>query len=467
MAHSVTLYAEDVVSPSVDVFYVAREDTYIVTSRHPRPLLFEVLVLVDEESGDLVLATSKGAACSFDPIPYVGPGESVRLTCEHHKLARLVGTNGELVGLDAALLSLRGVTGRAREYNLLESPSLVTNATSILFDEGLVPEGYVFVKSPPAVALSKVLEGQGLFHVSLNLSGGFLVVARSPNGSAWNLLVSGYCPPRQGECTICIGGSSSDFYTLGYHRRFRLVLWGFEGGVLLNGSSLEGPLITRGPMLLVLNGLADKVALYATAGAPRQGLGYEPYVLVGDVTGLGYVGLVFSTVDFGSEGDENSCNDCYGGGSVLADDYSARPFTIVFRDLPIRGSSASYVFVTLLLAFIDNSLTNVVDARNNEPVLQVGLYEEAGTAFLAGTTVYYYTIQRYESVFDARRGAYALVFSPLSAAIPVPDDGRTYYLALRLWDPYREDVGFGSTWGDLDLVLVIGKVGVLFGERRG
>ena len=417
-----------------------------------------VIVLSDgslkilEPLNQTVFGDEAVTSCSLTPSRYLRVGSNLTISCGGDYLVGLVTTAGRVITMDPKLYA-KLVTSESINQTILLESGVVENLASYLENASLLYPESRSIKTYN-IGLRQVSRGSNT-NVVAEVNVSWVFIARSPEGK-WNLLITGHDSPgstryvKIGDIKYVIGGS-------GYYKRYRIVVYGFEGVVSLGGGQVSSPSIfecSSSLCVLSLSGTADLVALYANVeGVPASSVGFEPYVLTGDVRGSGFMSLVFTTIDSTTGGDNSTYNDRNAYGYLL--DFTQSPLRLVFSNFEINNTRYGVAVLSVKFVFFDNSGVDVGEA-DNRVVARLGLYDTQSRSWVYKYELSYYELCRYEG---------SSITKDFILRVPTPEEvgSKNYYIALELIDPYYYS---SSGSNDLDLTFILEYIGVTLGVRR-
>ncbi|MEM4032140.1 MAG: hypothetical protein QXV53_02400 [Zestosphaera sp.] len=389
------------------------------------------------------------SSCVITPSRYLKVGENATISCVGGSLAGLITTAGRVIGMDPKIYT-RIVTSESINQTILLESSVVEDLTRYLENASLLLPGSDSIRTHNIGLRLISRELNALIDLEINFSQVF--IARSPSGK-WNLLITGYDSPgstkyvKINENKYVIGAS-------GYYKRYRILVQEYDGPISLDGAPVTTPAIFRcsnPSCVLRLSGSASLISFYANVdGLAANTLGFEPYVLIGDVTGSGFMALIFTTIDSTTSGDATTYNDRNRYGSLL--DYTQTPLRLVFSNFEINNTKYNLAVLSVKFTFLDNSGVDV-DEADNRIIVRLGLYDAQRRVWVYKYDLSYYELCRYEG---------SSITKDLVLRIPKPDEvgPRVYYIALELSDPYLYS---GSGVNDLDVMFILEYIGITLG----
>ncbi|MEM4628956.1 MAG: hypothetical protein QXL83_03235 [Zestosphaera sp.] len=395
------------------------------------------------------------SSCVITPSRYLKVGENATISCVGGSLAGLITTAGRVIGMDPKLYT-RIVTSESINQTILLESSVVEDLMRYLEDASLLSPGSnsIMTHNIGLWLISRELNAL----VDLEVNSSQVFIARSPNGK-WNLLITGYDSPEStkyvkiNEEKYVIGAS-------GYYKRYRILVQEYDGSISLGGVPITTPTIFRcsnsssssnSSCVLRLSGSASLISFYANVdGLAANTLGFEPYVLTGDITGSGFMALIFTTIDSTTSGKSTTYNDRNRYGSLL--DYTQTPLRLVFSNFEINNTKYNLAVLSVKFTFLDNSGVDV-DEADNRIIVRLGLYDAQRRVWVYKYDLSYYELCRYEG---------SSITKDLVLRIPKPDEvgPRVYYIALELSDPYLYS---GSGMNDLDVMFILEYIGITLG----
>lgn len=391
-------------------------------------------------------------SCTIKPSRYLRVGENATIFCSGGDVAGLVTTAGRVIGMDPKLYS-RVVTSESINQTILLESSVVEDITKYLEDASLLsPDSNSIVTHNLGLRL---IRREVNAFINLEVNSSQIFVARSPDGK-WNLLITGYDSLGSAryveinENKYVIGAS-------GYYKRYRIVVYGYDGLVSLNNNLITSPTILRcfsSSCILRLSGRANLVSFYAYVdGLLINTLGFEPYVMTGDVIGSGFMSLIFTTIDSTTSGGVSTYNDRSRYGNLL--DSTQTPLRLVFSNFRINNTKYNLAVLSVKFTFMDNSEVDV-DEADNRVIVRLGLYDAQRRAWVYKYDLSYYELCRYVG---------SSITKDLVLRIPTPDEAgsRIYYIAIELSDPYLYS---GSGMNDIDVTFILEYIGITLGVRR-
>ncbi len=391
-------------------------------------------------------------SCFVTPSRYLIVGSSSSVSCIGGYLTGLITTSGRVITMDPKLYT-RLVTSESINQTILLESGVVENLNDYLEDPNLLYPESTSV-STYDIGLRQVSRERNTYVVAeINVS--WVFIARLPDGK-WSLLATGHDSPGSTRY-VEIGGIRYPISTSGYYKRYRIVVYGYEGLVTLGGELVNSPTIFKcssSSCVLTLSGTADLIAFYANVdGVPTNTLGFEPYVLTGDITGSGFMSLIFTTMDSITTGNSNTYNDRNTYGRLL--DLTRIPLRLVFKNFEINNSKYNVAVLSVKFVFFDNSDVDV-DEADNRVIVRLGLYDAQSRTWVYKYELSYYELCRYE-------GSSVTKDFVLRIPTPVEAGSRIYYVALELIDPFYYS---GSGGNDLDIAFILEYIGVTLGVRR-
>ncbi|MFN3267955.1 MAG: hypothetical protein ACK416_01700, partial [Zestosphaera sp.] len=327
------------------------------------------------------------SSCVITPSRYLRVGGSANISCVGGSLAGLITTAGRVITMDPKLY-VRVVTSESINQTILLESSVVEDLMTYLEDASLLLPGSNAIKTYNLRL--RLISRRSDASVDLEINSSYVFVARSPDGR-WNLLITGQ-DSQASTRYVEIDGNRYLIGASGYYRRYRIVVYGFEGSVSLGGNLIGSPTIFRcssSLCILRLSGRAKLISFYANEeGVTTDTIGFEPYVLTGDIRGSGFMSLIFTTIDSTSSGNRNTHNDRNRYGSLL--DYTQTPLRLVFRNFEIDNTKYSLAVLSVKFTFLDNSDVDV-DEADNRIIVRLGLYDAQKKVW-----VYKYDLSYYE-----------------------------------------------------------------------
>lgn len=390
-------------------------------------------------------------SCMISPSRYLRVGENATISCVGGSLAGLVTTAGRVITMDPKLY-IRVVRSESINQTILLESSVVEDLTRYLEDVSLLTPGSNSIKTHNLGL--RLIRGEVNALVDLEVNSSQVFVARSPDGK-WNILVTGYDSSGSARY-VKINENKYVIGTSGYYKRYRIVVYGYDGLVSLNNNLIASPTIFRcssSGCILRLSGMASLVSFYAYDGSSINTLGFEPYVLTGDVTGSGFAALIFTTIDSTTSGNASTYNDRNRYGNLL--DYTQAPLRLVFSNFEINNTKYNLAVLSVKFMFIDNSVVDV-DEADNRVVVRLGLYDAQERTWVYKYDLSYYELCRYVG---------SSITKDLILRIPTPSEAgsRIYYVAIELSDPYLYS---GSGVNDVDVTFILEYIGITLGVRR-
>ncbi|MEO3993329.1 MAG: hypothetical protein QN229_03340 [Desulfurococcaceae archaeon TW002] len=390
------------------------------------------------------------SSCVIKPSRYLRVGESANILCVGGSLAGLITTAGRIITMDPKLY-VKIVTSESINQTILLESRVVENLITYLEDASLLLPGSNAIKTYN-LGLG-LIDRRSDASIDLEINSSYVFIARSPDGK-WNLLITGQ-DSLGSTRYVEINGKRYSISTSGYYKRYRIVVYGYEGSVVLGGNLVVSPTMFRcssSLCILRLSGSAKLISFYANVDGVTTTPGFEPYVLTGDIRGSGFMSLVFTTIDSKSSGNKNTYNDRNRYGNLL--DYTQTPLRLVFWDFEINNTKYSLAVLSVKFTFLDNSDVDI-DEADNRIIVRFGLYDAQNRVWVYKYDLSYYELCRYEG---------SSITKDLILRIPTPAEvgPKIYYVALELLDPYYYD----GYMNDLDVTFILEYLGIVLGVRR-
>ena len=403
-------------------------------------------------SGQTLFGDTSVSSCSLIPSRYLRVGGNLSISCVGGYLVGLITTAGRVITMDPKLYT-RLVTSESINQTILLESGVVENLNTYLENVSLLYPESASIRTHN-VGL-RLVSRESNANIIMEVSVSWVFIARSPNGK-WNLLITGY--DSQGSVRfVKINNNNYAIRDHGYYKRYRIVIYGFDGLLKLGGNLVSSPTIFKclsSLCVLNLSGSADLIAFYANVDeAPSTVVGFEPYVLTGDVVGSGFMSLVFTTIDSPTSGGSGVFNDRNTYGSLL--DFTRTGLRLVFSNFEINNTKYNVAVLSVKFVFFDNSDVDV-DEADNRVIVRLGLYDPQIKSWVYKYDLSYYELCRYE-------GSSIVKDYVLRIPTPVEAGSRTYYIAIELIDPYYYS---GSGSNDLDVGFILEYIGVTLGVRR-
>ena len=401
---------------------------------------------------DVGFGGGSGVSCLVTPSRYLRVGSNLTISCVGGYLTGLITTSGRVITMDPKLYT-RLVTSESINQTILLESGVVENLINYLENASLLYPESASVKTY-GVGL-RLVSKETSARIVAEVNASWVFIAKSPEGK-WNLLITGHDSQNTARYVevngyrYSIGGSS------GYYKRYRIVVYGYDGPVTLGTNPITSPTMFRcstSLCVLKLSGSADSVAFYANVeGVPASTLGFEPYVLTGDISGSGFMSLIFTTIDSTTTGDASTYDDRNSYGGLL--DFTQTPLRLVFRNFAINNSKYNVAVLSTKFVFFDDSEVDVEEA-DNRVVVRLGLYDPQSRAWVYKYELSYYELCRYER-FSVTKDFVLRIPTPAEAG------SKIYYIAIELIDPFY----YSGSRNDLDVTFILEYIGVTLGVRR-
>ncbi len=390
--------------------------------------------------------------CVIEPSRYLRVGGSASISCVGGSLAGLITTAGRIITTDPKLY-VRVVTSESINQTILLEASIVENLMNYIEDPSLLLPGSNSVKTYNLGL--KLISRKLDTNIDLEVNSSYVFVTRSPDGK-WNLLITGQDSPGSSRY-VEIGENEYVIGTSGYYKRYRIVVYGYEGLVDLCGSRIESPTIFKcssSLCVLRLSGNVELISFYAYVdGYTTDTLGFEPYILTGDIRGSGFMSLIFTTIDSTASGGASNYNDRNSYGNLL--DYTQVPLRLIFSNFEINNTKYNTAVLSVKFTFLDNSEVDV-DEADNRVIVRLGLYDPQRRDWVYKYDLSYYELCRYEG---------SIITKDFILRIPAPTEAgsKIYYVALELLDPYLYS---GGGKNDIDVTFILEYLGIILGVGR-
>ncbi len=428
-------------------------NTYIV--RNMGSTTAEILYIIANTTRGIVIANAtiqKQTSCTIQNS-IIRPGEYTVITCGYgYGFIGVVTRTGRIYYVEPISQMLQPIFMAINQTALLK-PEILSDISRFLENSSiLVSRG---LKTSIALVLYRNISS--VRNLDLFLQGASLIiVANNTINKKLNVLITGV--GFLGDY-INIDNDIVNISRTGYYRYrikiVNLIPTSFTIDGKQAGLGIYPCYINNNRLCIVrIRGSADRILIYTNTSTPSEGyVGYEPYIISGDVNGNGIQDFIFVTEDF-SIGNSTTVNDVYRNTKYV--DVSVEPLRIVFRNMPINSSKYQIVYVSMRMWFWDNSLDDISD-NDNRVIMTIGIYDNESKSYIYSTYLSYYELCRYRNV---KPFSYSYITKDFLLYIPQQyRTGKTYYIAIDIVDPYYVEL----TRNDADILIGIEYIGIVIG----